>query len=63
MWHMYEKFLNILLDYYLKMSCSILVTTQIAVSAFKGHFDYQISVILSSESGTEFGSKVSVTSG
>lgn len=58
-----KSFWNKLLDYYLKTSCSILVTTQIALSDFRGHVDYQISVMLSNESGTKSGSKHSVTSG
>lgn len=55
---MHEGFLNMLLDNYLKRSCIILVTTQVALSDFRGHFDYQISVMLSNESGTKSGSNV-----
>ena len=62
-WHTYEKFLNILLDYYLKISCTISVTIEITLSYFTGYFDYQISVMLSSETGTKSGSKCSETSG
>ena len=46
-WHACETFQNILLEYYLNMSCSILITTKIKLSDFRGHLDYQIFVTLS----------------
>lgn len=45
------------------MSCTIWVTIQITLSDFRGHFDYQMCVMLSSKIGTKSGSNHSVTSG
>lgn len=45
------------------MSCTIWVTIQITLSDFRGHFDYQMCVMLSSKIGTKSGLKHSATSG